>query len=56
MAPSSPSEDAPANHYAFTLEAAPVQVRDTPRQQDRGKDRLDDLQLPSAVRHTSTCS
>jgi hypothetical protein len=47
-----PSEDAPANHYAFTLEAAPVQVPDTPRRQDHGKDRQDDRQLPGAIRHT----
>jgi hypothetical protein len=30
-ASSSPSKDDTANHYAFTLEAAPVPVRDTPR-------------------------
>jgi hypothetical protein len=53
---SSPSEDATANHYAFTLEVAPVQVRDAPRRQDRGKDRQDGRQLPGAVRHTSACS
>jgi hypothetical protein len=52
----SPSEDALANHYAFTLEAAPVQVRDAPRQEDRGKDCQDDRQLRGAARHTSTCS
>jgi hypothetical protein len=34
---SSPSEDALANHYAITLEAAPVQVPDTPRRQDRAR-------------------
>jgi hypothetical protein len=55
-ASSSPSEDAPANHYAFTLEAATVQVQDTPRRQDRSKDRQDDRQLRSAARHTSPCS
>jgi hypothetical protein len=38
-ASSSPFEDAPANHYALTLEAATVWVRDTPRRQDRRKDR-----------------
>jgi hypothetical protein len=46
-ASSSLSEDAPANHYAFTLEAALVQVQDTPQRQDRGKDRRDDRQLPA---------
>jgi hypothetical protein len=56
MASLSPSEDATANHYAFTLEAAPVQVRDAPRRQDRGKDRQDGRQLPDAARHTPTCS
>jgi hypothetical protein len=55
-ASSSLSKGAPANHYAFTLEAAPVQVRDAPRRQDRGKDRQDDRQLRGAARHTSTCS
>jgi hypothetical protein len=49
-ASSSPSEDATANHYAFTLEVAPVQVWDAPRRQDRGKDRQDGRQLPGAVR------
>jgi hypothetical protein len=44
---SSPPEDAPANHYAFTLEDAPVQVRDTPRRQDRGKDRPDTANSPA---------
>jgi hypothetical protein len=55
-ASSSPPEDATANHYAFTLEAAPVQVRNAPRRQDRGKDPQDGRQLPDAVRHTPTCS
>jgi hypothetical protein len=55
-ASSSPSEDATTNHYAFTLEAAPVQVRDVLQRQDRGKDRQDGRQLPGAARHTPTCS
>jgi hypothetical protein len=55
-ASSSPPEDATANHYAFTLETAPVQVRDAPRRQDRSKSRQDDRQLPGAARHTPTCS
>jgi hypothetical protein len=53
---SSQSEDATANHYAFTLETAPVQVRDAPRRQDRSKGRQDGRQLPSAAHHTSTSS
>jgi hypothetical protein len=40
-ASSSPSEDATDNHYAFTLEVAPIQVWDTSQRQDRGKDRQD---------------
>jgi hypothetical protein len=55
-ASSSPFEDATANHYAFTLEAAPVPVRDTPQQQDHSKDRQDGRQLRGAARHTSPCS
>jgi hypothetical protein len=55
-ASSSPSEDAPANHYTFTLEAATVRVQDTPRRQDRIKDRQDGRQLCGAARHTSPCS
>jgi hypothetical protein len=55
-ASSSPPEDAPANHYAFTLAATPIQVQDTPRRRDRGKDRRDDRQLPGTVRRTSTHS
>jgi hypothetical protein len=55
-APSSPFEDATANHYAFTLEVALVPVRDAPRRQDQGKDRQDGRQHPGATRHTSTCS
>jgi hypothetical protein len=55
-ASSSPFEDATTNHYAFTLEAAPVPVRDTPQLQDRSKDRQDGRQLRGAARHTSPCS
>jgi hypothetical protein len=55
-ASSSPFEDATANHYALTLEAAPVPVRDTPQRQDRSKDRQDGRQLRGATRHTSPCS
>jgi hypothetical protein len=46
-------EDATANHYAFTLEAAPVPVRDTPQRQDRSEDRHDGRHLCGAARHTS---
>jgi hypothetical protein len=55
-ASSSPSKDAAANHYAFTLEVAPVQVWDTPQRQDRSEDRQDDRQLRGAARHASPCS
>jgi hypothetical protein len=55
-ASSSPSEDAAANHYAFTLEAAPVQVRNAPRRQDRSKSRQDGRRLPGDARHTPACS
>jgi hypothetical protein len=48
-ASSSPPEDATANHYAFTLETAPVQVRDAPRRQDWSKGRQDGRQLPGAA-------
>jgi hypothetical protein len=53
---SSPFEEATANHYAFTLEAAPVPVRDMPQRQDRSKDRQDGRQLRGAAHHTSPCS
>jgi hypothetical protein len=53
---SSPSEDATANHYAFTLEVAPVQVRNTPRRQDRSESRPDGRRLLGAARHTPACS
>jgi hypothetical protein len=55
-ASSSPSENAPAHHYALTLEAATARVQDTPRQQDRIKDCQDGRQLHGAARHTSPCS
>jgi hypothetical protein len=55
-ASSSPSEDATANHYAFTLEAASVQVRDASQRQDWSKSHKDGRQLPGAARHTPTCS
>jgi hypothetical protein len=55
-ASSSPRGDAPVNHCAFTLEAAPVQVQDTPRRHDQGQVRQDNRQLLGPVRHTSTRS
>jgi hypothetical protein len=55
-ASSSPPEDATANHYAFTLKVAPVQVRNAPRRQDRSKSRPDDRRVPGAARHTPSCS
>jgi hypothetical protein len=55
-ASSSPFEDATANHYTFTLEAAPVPVWDTPQRQDLSKDRQDGRQLRGAAHHTSPCS
>jgi hypothetical protein len=55
-APSSPPGDAPVNHHASTLEAAPVQAQGTPRRHDWGKIRQDDRQLPGTVRHTITRS
>jgi hypothetical protein len=55
-ASSRPYEGIPANHYAFTLEAAPVPVRDTPQRQDRSEDRQDSRKLHDVARHTSPCS
>jgi hypothetical protein len=55
-APSSPPEDAPVNHYASTLEAAPVQAQDTPRRRDWSKIRQDGRQLLNTVRHAATRS
>jgi hypothetical protein len=56
MAPSSPHGDASVNHYASTLEAAPVQVQGTPRRRDRSNIRQDGRHLHGTVRHTSTRS
>jgi hypothetical protein len=55
-APSSPPEGTPVNHYASTLEAAPVRAQDTPRRRDWSKIRQDSRQLPSTVRHAATRS
>jgi hypothetical protein len=55
-APSIPHGDAPVNHYASTLEAAPVQEQGTPRRRDRSKIRQDGRHLHGTVRHTSTRS
>jgi hypothetical protein len=55
-APSSPPGDAPVNHYASTLEAAPVQAQDTPRRRDWSKIRQDGHQLHGTVRHAATRS
>jgi hypothetical protein len=55
-APSSPPEGAPVNHYASTLEVAPVQAQGTPRHRDRSKIRQDGRQLHGTVRHTTTRS
>jgi hypothetical protein len=52
-APSSPHGDAPVNHYAFTLEATPVQVQRTPRRRNRNKTRQDRRHLHRTVRHAS---
>jgi hypothetical protein len=53
-APSSPHEAAPVNHYASTLEVAPVRSQDAPRRRDWSKIRQDGHQLHSTVRHTAT--
>jgi hypothetical protein len=55
-APSSPPGDTPVNHYASTLEAAPVQAQDTPRRRDWSKIRQDGHQLHGTVRHAATRS
>jgi hypothetical protein len=55
-APSSPHGDAPVNHYASTLETAPVQAQDTPRCRNWSKIRQDGRQLLGTVHHTSTRS
>jgi hypothetical protein len=54
-APSSPLKAAPVNHYASTLEAAPVRAQDAPRRRDRNKIRQENHQLYGTVRHTATC-
>jgi hypothetical protein len=53
-APSSPLEAAPVNHYASTLETAPVRAQDAPRRCDWSKIRQDGHQLYGTVRHTAT--
>jgi hypothetical protein len=53
-APSSPSEDAPVNHRASTLEVTPVQAHDTPQHRDWSKIRQDGRQLHGTVCHTTT--
>jgi hypothetical protein len=53
-APSSPLEAAPVNHYASTLEAAPVRAQDAPRRRGWSKIRQDGRQLYGTVRHTAT--
>jgi hypothetical protein len=42
------------NHYASTLEAAPIRVQDAPRRRDWSKIRRDGHQLYGTVRHTAT--
>jgi hypothetical protein len=42
------------NHYATTLEAAPVRAQDAPRRPDRSKIRQDGRQLRGTARHAST--
>jgi hypothetical protein len=55
-APSSPPEDAPVNHYASTLKAAPVRAQDAPRRRGWSEIRQDGRQLPSIVRLAATRS
>jgi hypothetical protein len=43
-----------ANHYATTLEVAPVRAQDSPRHLNRSEIRQDGRQLRGAARHTST--
>jgi hypothetical protein len=54
MAPSSPLEATPVNHYASTLEAAPVRAQDAPRHRDWNQIRQDGHQLYCTVCHTAT--
>jgi hypothetical protein len=42
------------NHYATTLEAAPVQAQDAPRRPDWGRIHQDGRQLRDTARHAST--
>jgi hypothetical protein len=42
------------NHYAATLEAAPVRAQDAPRRPDWSRIRQDGRQLRGTVRHAST--
>jgi hypothetical protein len=55
-APSSLSvdDDRTANHYATTLEAAPVRAQDTPRCRDRSRIRQDGRQLHDTAHHAFT--
>jgi hypothetical protein len=55
-APSSLSadDDQTANHYATTLEAAPVRAQDTPRRHNRNEIRQDGRQLHGTAHHTFT--
>jgi hypothetical protein len=55
-APSSLSvdDDQTANHYATTLEAAPVRAQDTPRRHDWNEIRQDGHQLHGTAHHAST--
>jgi hypothetical protein len=55
-APSNPPEGALVNHYASTLEVAPVQAQDAPQRHNRSKIRQDGRQLHGTVRHTTTRS
>jgi hypothetical protein len=54
MAPSSLLEATPVNHYASTLEAAPVRAQDAPRRHDWNQIRQDGHQLYGTVHHTAT--
>jgi hypothetical protein len=56
MAPSNRPTDGgrTTNHYAATLEAAPVQAYDAPRHPNRSRIRQDGRQLRGTARHAST--
>jgi hypothetical protein len=47
-------DDRMANHYATTLEAAPVRAQDVPRHRDRSGIRLDGRQLHGTAHHAFT--